>query len=71
PSSNYLTVAIAGGSPATFFTIDALPTGIESVHAGGKEASNEVFDLQGRRHSDFNTLPKGIYIKDGKKIVKK
>lgn len=71
PSSNYLTVAIAGGSPATFFTIDALPTGIESVHAGGKEASNEVFDLQGRRHNDFNTLPKGIYIKDGKKIVKK
>ncbi|MBQ6187332.1 MAG: hypothetical protein IJK49_05270, partial [Prevotella sp.] len=69
PSSNYLTVAIAGGSPATFFTIDALPTGIESVHAGGKEASNEVFDLQGRRLKEEPT--RGLYIKDGKKVVKK
>ena len=71
PSSNYLTVAIAGGVPATFFTIDSLPTGIASVEAEQEATDNGVFDLQGRRQADFETLPKGIYIKDGKKVVKK
>ncbi len=43
-------------------------TGIESLIANEKSASNEVFDLQGRR---VVRPAKGIYIVNGKKIVVK
>ncbi|MBR1519330.1 MAG: T9SS type A sorting domain-containing protein [Prevotella sp.] len=78
PSGNYLTVAIAGGTPPVYFTLDATPTGIEDIEDGrlnDENESSDIYDLQGRKlsssNSQLSTLPKGLYIKDGKKIVKK
>jgi len=50
-----------------------LPTGVASMNNGQCTMSNEVYDLQGRRigKDDFENrkLPKGLYIRGGKKIV--
>ena len=70
-SGNYLTVAIAGGTPPTFFTLDTSVTGINALSTG-KAGNERVFDLHGRDiGKDINAQPHGIYIKDGKKCFKK
>ena len=48
------------------------PTGIDEVKDEQPKtdgASNVYYDLSGRKVSDFNSLPKGIYIQNGKKVV--
>ena len=57
--------ALAKGYP---FGGDA--TGIEGLIVNGDENAAEVYDLQGRNLQNKN-LPKGIYIVNGKKVVKK
>ncbi len=57
--------ALAKGYP---FGGDA--TGIEGLNVNGDENAAEVYDLQGRKLQNKN-LPKGIYIVNGKKVVKK
>lgn len=55
------------------FVADATPTGIGNIPTvtDNGTADNRVFSLDGRcLGSDFSTLPKGIYIIGGKKIVK-
>ena len=72
PDYNYLTMAIPGGTPPEFFTIEGFTTGIGSVT---QETSNlnpqasTLFDLQGRRLT--KAPAKGVYIKDGRKYVRK
>ncbi len=48
-------------------------TGIEEAHAGCQEGHPAVFDLTGRRISDrtlrSRTLPHGVYVVVGKKII--
>ena len=59
-------------NPAFFKLQNFLPaTGIEKLRANdGSEASKAVYDLQGRRVADGNApLKKGIYIRDGKKMI--
>lgn len=55
-----------------WFTND--PTGISEVEAEGRTVrSQAIFDLSGRKVSDgsnWTTLPKGIYIVGGKKVVR-
>ena len=46
-------------------------SGIESVEAEGDGQDQPVYNLQGVRMPDGASLPKGIYIKGGKKIVVK
>lgn len=46
-------------------------SGIESVEAEGDGQDQPVYNLQGVRMPDGVSLPKGIYIKGGKKIVVK
>ena len=59
-------------NPAFFKLQNFLPaTGIEKLRANdGSEASKAVYDLQGRKVADGNApLKKGIYIRDGKKMI--
>ncbi len=54
----------------TFCTLKAATTAINSISAD-KKTTNAIYDLQGRpRGTDPSALPKGIYIINGKKVVK-
>ena len=54
----------------TFCTLKAATTAINSISAD-KKTNNAIYDLQGRpRGTDPSALPKGIYIINGKKVVK-
>lgn len=46
-------------------------TGIEGVEADGERKDQPVYNLRGMKMPDGASLPKGIYIKGGKKIVVK
>lgn len=46
---------------------NTLPTGIEGVEPDAKPENNETYDLGGRRVT--SSLPKGIYIRNGRKVV--
>ena len=49
----------------------SLPTGISSVKADGKPVNSRIFSIDGRSlGTDLNTLGKGLYIVNGKKIMK-
>ena len=55
------------------FTIDDEPTTIEGIGASDA-VSGAVYNMNGQligKDIDVNTLPKGIYIVDGKKIAVK
>lgn len=57
---------------SSFITLKDNPSGIEGVEVDGEaEADQPVYNLQGVRMPDGVSLPKGIYIKGGKKIVVK
>ena len=47
------------------------PTGIEEVeyHKGVESSSEAIYDVLGRKISDSSVLPKGVYIKNGKKYM--
>ena len=52
--------------------IEPIPTSIVSTNAEVKAAKQGIYNLQGTRmEQNWNTLPKGVYIKDGQKVVKK
>jgi hypothetical protein len=55
----------------TFCTLSAATTAISSVQVAPQQQSGVIFDLQGRaRGTKLSSLPRGIYIIDGKKVVK-
>ena len=57
---------------SSFITLKDNPSGIEGVEVDGEaETDQPVYNLQGVRMPDGASLPKGIYIKGGKKIVVK
>ena len=45
-------------------------TGISGIETAGGKTTGPVYDLQGRK-MDATRLPKGIYIQNGRKVVKK
>ena len=48
------------------------PTGIETIgRTDNLQSDNAVYDLRGRKMPEGGRLPKGVYIKNGKKIVVK
>lgn len=61
----YIKAKVAGARIANFAIEGAETTGISVVEAG-QNAQNSVFDLQGRRVAQ---PAKGLYIKNGKKVV--
>lgn len=57
---------------SSFITLKDNSSGIEGVEVDGEaETDQPVYNLQGVRMPDGASLPKGIYIKGGKKIVVK
>lgn len=56
---------------SSFITLKDNSSGIESVEAEGDGQDQPIYNLQGVRMPDGVSLPKGIYIKGGKKIVVK
>ena len=48
----------------------ATPSGIQSVNTRTQQTNHATYDLQGRRMTS-NQLPKGIYVKNGKKFIVK
>ena len=45
------------------------PTGIKTIGNGQLPMDNSLYDLRGRKMPEGIALPKGVYIKNGKKIV--
>ena len=43
--------------------------GIEQVDIPTTQPSNDIYDLKGRRVSNHRSLPKGVYIQNGKKVI--
>lgn len=41
------------------------------TYESSEDVNDDIFDLQGRKLSNETTLPKGIYIKNGRKVVKR
>ena len=78
PFEAYSTVDMktGGHAPAYLPVMEQMTTGIQEVpRAGWRMASNAVYDLQGRKivNSKLSdgTLPKGIYVVNGRKVVVK
>jgi uncharacterized GH25 family protein len=46
----------------------AVPTGISQLTVANQNAQEEIYDLQGRR---VQNATKGLYIRNGKKVVVK
>lgn len=71
----YFTVPETSAQTKVQLVIDghSVVTGISSVKAGGRAASNsDVYTLTGVKVSNsFTGLPKGVYIVNGKKVIKK
>ncbi len=67
----YLLSADAAASAATF-TVDGETTGIMTIDGQVTTGDNRVFNLQGQYvGSQLQSLPKGIYIVNGKKVTVK
>ena len=54
-----------------FSFLDEDITGIGNVNANDNVNNDVIYDLNGRKVADNHALPKGIYIKNGKKFVVK
>lgn len=72
----YLVLPLASAAKSYRFVVDGVSTDISSVNAGSSISSGAVYDLQGRKIADNyedvkNSLATGIYVVNGKKIVKK
>ena len=68
-------VNMSAGAPAFYCPFDNMADGIESVHNAQFTMHNDVYDLSGRKiengKKSNRKLPKGIYIVNGRKIVKR
>lgn len=54
--------------------LGGIPTGIEGIKANENACNNSIYDIHGQRFADgtdISTLPAGIYIVNGKKVVKR
>ena len=54
-----------------FSFLDEDITGIDNVNGNVNVNNDVIYDLNGRKVADNHALPKGIYIKNGKKFVVK
>jgi len=63
-------VSPTGSTAWTYKSVTEEPDGIAEVHTSQRSAAKGIYDLQGRAvGTDRGTLPKGIYIENGKKFV--
>lgn len=74
PMRAYLTYTAPAGAKVVRFTIDGTTTGIANIQADGEVTISHkgVYSLSGQYLGEStDSLPKGVYIVNGKKIIKK
>lgn len=73
PFRAYLTVdGMTSGAKIGSMFSDGSTTGVENIILKDSDGTMHIYDLNGiDRGTDFNSLPAGIYIRGGKKVVKK
>lgn len=73
PFRAYLTVdGGAAGAKIGSVLSDGTTTGVENIILKDNDGTTHIYDLRGMdRGTDFDSLPTGIYIRGGKKVVKK
>ena len=71
PFRAYLTVdGTAGAKIGSVFSDGT--TGVENIILEDNDGTTHIFDLRGMdRGTDFDSLPTGVYIRGGKKVVKR
>ncbi len=67
PFANYFTTTLPEEARPQKIMIDVTATGINNVNTDNQNADDRIYDLQGRI---VKNVGKGIYIKNGKKIIK-
>ena len=55
--------------PSSVMAVSAV-TGIESVHGDSQHDVRGIYDLNGRKWQSLDDAPKGIYVVNGRKVVK-
>ena len=72
PYRAYLTYEWVNNSAKLFFSfLDDEITSLDGINVNGNVNDDAIYDLNGRKVADNHALPKGIYIKNGKKFVVK
>ena len=73
PFRAYLTVdGGAAGAKIGSVLSDGTTTGVENIILKDNDGTTHIYDLRGMdRGTDFDSLPTGVYIRGGKKVVKK
>ena len=73
PFRAYLTVSgLTSGAKIGSVFSDGTTTGVENIILKNNDGTTHIYDLNGiDRGTDFNSLPTGIYIRGGKKVVKR
>lgn len=66
----YIEMTVAGNTAELVNHNPDDPSGIHGVEVGGMRQDGPVYNLQGVRMPEGANLPKGVYIKNGKKFVK-
>ena len=73
PFRAYLTVdGGAAGAKIGSVLSDGTTTGVENIILKDNDGTTHIYDLRGMdRGTDFDSLPTGVYIRGGKKVVKR
>ena len=73
PFRAYLTVdGGAAGAKIGSVLSDGTTTGVENIILQDNDGTTHIYDLRGMdRGTDFDSLPTGVYIRGGKKVVKR
>ena len=66
----YLTYTPSSTNPARQFFLFDEATGIKSIDHSPLTIDHSVYDMQGRRVANGQSLKKGLYIVNGKKVIK-
>ena len=76
-TSGTLTTTITdftGETHEVVITLEAKGTSaISTVSADGNDSKNAIYDLQGRKAGlpdEWESLPSGVYIKNGRKVIR-
>lgn len=69
PNTAYLNVPVGSPDELPLMTLDSYTTGITNI-AVENNSSEEIYTLSGLRVNNTRDLPHGIYIVNGKKVVK-
>ena len=60
----------AAEAPIANMSVDGITTGIDTIATDAETSDKPVYNMSGQRvNNNLNTLPRGIYIRNGQKII--